>query len=210
MVRPTRQEREDDGRSLTATEESAPGSGAGRMSRAFYTIGHSTRLIAEFAALLGQAGVEQVIDVRSVPRSRANPDYNLDVLPERLAPYDIDAMHIPALGGLRGKSKEIEDSVNGYWRNRSFHNYADHALGDDFQAALERLVAIGSRQTCALMCAEAVWWRCHRRIISDHLLARGERVYHLIGKDRIEPATMTAGAVISNDRVVYPATADED
>ena len=206
MVRKALQEREDDDHSLSADGPAADS----KAGRAFYTIGHSTRSIAEFAALLGQAGVEQVIDVRSVPRSRTNPDYNLDALPGKLAPYGIEMMHIPALGGLRGKSKEVEESVNGYWRNRSFHNYADHALSDNFCATLEQLIAIGSRQTCALMCAEAVWWRCHRRIISDHLLARGERVYHLMGKDRIVPATMTAGAVISDGRVVYPAAADEN
>lgn len=209
MVREARQEREDDGRSLT-TDKPVSGSRTGPASRSFHTIGHSTRSIAEFAALLGQAGVEQVIDVRSVPRSRTNPQYNLDHLPEELAPYGIGAMHMPALGGLRSKSKAVDESVNGYWRNRSFHNYADHALSDDFQAALEQLIAIGSRRTCALMCAEAVWWRCHRRIISDYLLARGERVYHLMGKDRIEPASMTDGAVNSHGRVIYPAAADKN
>jgi len=208
MVRPARQERERS-RGAVTSDGPAGESTAGSANRAFYTVGHSTRSIGEFAELLGQAAIEQLVDVRSVPRSRTNPDYNLEVLPEKLARWGIEATHMPALGGLRGKSREVDEAVNGYWRNRSFHNYADHALSEDFQTALEQLIDLGSRKTCALMCAEAVWWRCHRRIISDHLLAGGERVYHLMGRDRIEPAKMTDGAVVANGRVVYPAGAEK-
>lgn len=176
------------------------------MANSFYTIGHSTRSIDEFVALLQTADVERVIDIRTIPKSRTNPQYNEDALPDNLAPYNIDYQLMPELGGLRNKSKEVDDGVNGFWNNQSFHNYADYALSDDFQSGLAELIKQGRQQRCAMMCSEAVWWRCHRRIVSDYLLARGELVFHLMAQDKINPATLTSGAkVLDNGAVVYPA-----
>ena len=153
-----------------------------------------------------ESGVERVIDVRSIPRSRTNPQFNQDTLPATLAPWQIGYEPIAALGGLRGKSRTAEPSLNAYWRVSSFRNYADYALTPPFAAGLAQLRESGHRQTCAIMCAEAVWWRCHRRIISDYLLAAGEPVMHILGKSHVEAASVTAGAVVRDDAtVVYPA-----
>jgi uncharacterized protein (DUF488 family) len=176
------------------------------MQHPFFTIGHSTRTIPEFAALLQAAAVQLVVDVRTVPRSRTNPQYNQNALPENLAPHQIGYEHMAALGGLRGKAKSQPPELNGFWQNQSFHNYADYALTPDFAEGFRRLVERGRGRRLAIMCSEAVWWRCHRRIISDYLLAQGEAVFHLMGEDRIEPAKLTEGAVVRNDgSIVYPA-----
>jgi uncharacterized protein (DUF488 family) len=176
------------------------------MSLPFFTIGHSTRTIPEFVHLLQAARVELVVDIRTVPRSRTNPQYNRDVLPEHLAPFQIGYEYLSELGGLRGKARDVPDDVNGFWENSSFHNYADYALGERFDVSLERLVALGQQRRTAMMCSEAVWWRCHRRIVADYLLNRGESVFHLMGQDKIEAATMTEGAQRrSDDKLVYPA-----
>src|SRR5690606_1103869 len=109
-------------------------------------------------------------------------------------------------GGLRGRAPDLPSDVNGLWENRSFHNYADYALSDPFQEGLEQLIAEGREKRCAIMCSEAVWWRCHRRLIADHLIARGEAVFHILDLGRIEPAHLTRGAVIGPDqRISYPA-----
>lgn len=172
----------------------------------FYTVGHSTRDIDEFVALLRAAGVSLVADIRTVPKSRTNPQYNKDALPERLAAFQIGYEHIAELGGLRGKAKLVAPDLNGFWDNQSFRNYADYALSDRFRLDLERLIVLGRKRPCAMMCSEAVWWRCHRRIVADHLMARGESVFHLMGRDRIEPAKLTAGACIQpSGAVTYPA-----
>lgn len=169
-----------------------------------FTIGHSTRTIAEFVALLQVGEVRCLVDVRSVPRSRTNPQYNLDVLPATLAARQIGHIFIPELGGLRGHQKGVDPETNGYWDNESFHNYADYALSVTFRAGLDRLLELSREQRCAIMCSEAVWWRCHRRIIADYLLQAGRAVFHLMGKDRIEPAKLTPAAVATGDALVYP------
>lgn len=176
------------------------------MALPFYTIGHSTRPIETFVELLRNAEVTLVADIRSVPRSRTNPQYNEDAMPGNLAPFEVGYIHIAELGGLRGKSKSVSSDVNGFWENASFRNYADYALTPAFRDGLVELIALGREQPCAMMCSEAVWWRCHRRIVADHLLARGESVFHLMGNDRIEPAKLTAGAHVHKDgSVTYPA-----
>ncbi len=176
------------------------------MNPPFYTIGHSTRTIGEFAGLLRAASVRLVVDIRKIPRSRTNPQYNLDALPDNLAPYGIGHIYIAELGGLRGKAGSVPADVNGFWENKSFHNYADYALTDDFGAGLEKLVGAGRERACAMMCSEAVWWRCHRRIVADYLLARGESVFHLMGKDAIQKAVLTKGARVGlAQKVTYPA-----
>jgi uncharacterized protein (DUF488 family) len=171
----------------------------------FFTIGHSDRSLDDFVALLQAAGVGLVADVRTVPRSRANPQFGRDRLPESLAAFGVGYAHLAALGGLRGKSA-TPPGVNGFWTNQSFHNYADYALTAPFAAGIDELTARGRERCAAIMCAEAVWWRCHRRIVADHLLARGETVFHIIGPGPPEVARLTRGAVIRPDgAVVYPA-----
>ncbi len=157
----------------------------------FYTIGHSTHPLAEFVDMLRQPAVTFLVDVRTVPRSRTNPQYNRDALPQALAPFQIGYEHIAALGGLRGRNRDVPPCVNAFWRNASFHNYADYAMGEAFHAGLARLRELGTTQCCAIMCAEAVWWRCHRRIIADYLLAAGDTVFHILTLAKIEPARMT-------------------
>lgn len=172
----------------------------------FYTIGHSTRTIEEFVKLLQAAEVTLVVDIRTVPKSRTNPQYNKDTLPQSLASFNIGYKKIAELGGLRSKSKDVESDINGFWDNQSFHNYADYTLSDSFLKGLEQLIALGRQQRCVMMCSEAVWWRCHRRIVADHLIARGQSVFHLMGKNKIDPAKLTEGARFQKDGVVtYPA-----
>lgn len=176
------------------------------MALPFYTIGHSTRTIEEFAELLRVGPVRLVADIRTIPRSRTNPQYNRDALPQNLAPYQIDYIYLPELGGLRSKAKTVSPDVNGLWQNQSFHHYADYALSETFHTGLEKLLRLGREQPCAIMCSEAVWWRCHRRIVSDYLLTRGETVYHLMGSHKAENATLTKGASPTpTGTVTYPA-----
>ena len=169
-----------------------------------YTIGHSTRTIEAFVQLLRTGGVRRVIDVRSIPRSRTNPQYNLDVLGEVLAAWQIDYSLIPELGGRRGLQKTVAPEVNGFWKNQSFHNYADYAMSGEFHTGLEQLLSSSREVPCAIMCAEAVWWRCHRRIIADYLLNEGRPVLHLMDKDRIDPARLTPAARSDHGVLAYP------
>jgi uncharacterized protein (DUF488 family) len=175
------------------------------MSYRFFTIGHSTRSIAEFVELLANAEVALVVDVRTVPRSRTNPQYNSDILATTLAQSQIKYRHIAALGGLRGRQREVPADVNAFWQNRSFHNYADYAMSGDFHSGLIRLRELGQVAPCAIMCAEAVWWRCHRRIIADYLIAAGETVVHILGRNHIEQAQLTGAAKLEPDgTLTYP------
>jgi uncharacterized protein (DUF488 family) len=175
--------------------------------RPYFTIGHSTRPIEEFIELLKFSEVARVIDVRSFPRSRTNPQYNVDVLPETLAAQGIGYEHVQALGGKRPRQKNVPEDVNAYWDVEGFRNYADYALGDDFRRGFEHLLETGDRERVAVMCAEAVWWRCHRRIITDYLLAADRDVWHILGADNVEPARMTPAARPGpHGTVVYPFT----
>lgn len=175
------------------------------MAHPFFTIGHSTRTTGEFLDLLRSEQVGLVVDVRTVPRSRTNPQFNRDTLPDSLAAHQIGYEHIAGLGGLRGKQRVAEPSPNAFWENTSFRNYADHALTADFRAGLERLRELGAERRVAIMCAEAVWWRCHRRIIADYLLAAGETVHHILGPGKVETARMTPAARPAPDGgLVYP------
>jgi uncharacterized protein (DUF488 family) len=174
-----------------------------------FTIGHSTRTIAEFVALLTQVSVDLIVDVRTIPRSRTNPQFNADALPESLAAARIDYRHLAALGGLRQRAANAPPSPNTMWRNAAFRNYADYAATQGFRAGLDELEALAREHCCAVMCAEAVWWRCHRRIVADYLLADGIAVAHIMGLDKVEPATPTPGVRILSDRtLVYPPAPD--
>jgi len=171
-----------------------------------FTIGHSTRSIPQFVDLLRVGQVSLVVDVRTVPRSRRNPQYNEDVLASELSEYQVGYTRIAALGGLRGRSPGVPQALNGLWENKSFHNYADYALSDEYSAGLTECLNLASGHRCAIMCDEAVWWRCHRRIIADYLLARGKTVLHLMGEDRVQAARLTQGAVLADGKVIYPTT----
>jgi uncharacterized protein (DUF488 family) len=171
----------------------------------FYTIGHSTRSVTDLVHLLQENGVSLLVDVRTIPRSRTNPQFNGDVLPFSLEAYQIDYRHIATLGGLRGRRKDAAPSRNTFWDNESFRNYADYTATCDFRGGLAELSSLGRAHICALMCAEAVWWRCHRRIIADYLLADGNEVLHIMAPGKVEPARMTEAAVRQPDgTLIYP------
>ena len=172
----------------------------------FCTIGHGTRPIGEFVELLQGAQVTFVADVRTVPRSRTNPQYNREVLPQALEQHRIAYEHIAALGGLRGKTRDVPARVNAFWQNASFHNYADYAMSDNFRDGLARLRGLGHAQRCVIMCAETLWWRCHRRIIADYLIGAGESVLHILRPGHVVPARMTEAAQpYAAGILVYPA-----
>jgi uncharacterized protein (DUF488 family) len=170
-----------------------------------YTIGHSTKTIRQFVELLGAGRVQLVVDIRSIARSRTNPQYDRNALPGALASYQIAHDQIPQLGGLRKKSRTVPPEVNGFWTNRSFHNYADYALSEEFRTGLDRLLELADYKRCAIMCAEAVWWRCHRRIVADYLIQKGRAVVHLMGSSRAEPAVINDAAQVVAEGLVYPA-----
>jgi uncharacterized protein (DUF488 family) len=175
------------------------------MASTFFTVGHSTRSVAELAALLQQVGAGLLIDVRAIPRSRTNPQFNADTLPESLAVWQIGYRHIRELGGLRGHRKDQGPSPNPYWENLSFRSYADYTATAAFRAGLAELHDLGRTHSCAIMCAEAVWWRCHRRIIADYLVSDGQPVNHIMGPGKVEPATLNLAAIRQHDgTLVYP------
>jgi uncharacterized protein (DUF488 family) len=170
----------------------------------FYTIGHSTRSIEEFVQVLESAGIETVVDVRTVPRSRTNPQFNTDALPASLREARMGYVHIPELGGLRSRRKGAEPSPNDFWDNQSFRNYADYAMTEPFRAGLAKLIELGEESRSAIMCAEAVWWRCHRRIIADYLMLAGADVVHLMGPGKAEPAkSRPAAQQIAPEVLIY-------
>jgi uncharacterized protein (DUF488 family) len=171
----------------------------------FFTVGHSNRSFEEFVELLHSADISLVADIRRIPRSRANPQFNQDALGETLPRCEISYELMSALGGRRGVVKSVSPDVNGLWRNLSFHNYADYALSAEFSAGLNHLLERGREERCSIMCSEAVWWRCHRRIVADYLIASGETVLHIMAPGRFEPAQLTRGAEIRPDgKIVYP------
>lgn len=172
--------------------------------RPVYTIGHSTRTIPEFVEVLRTGAVQLVVDIRTIPRSRTNPQYNEDALPAALAEWQVGYRRIAELGGLRGRSHDVPRQVNSYWENKSFHNYADYALSGRFAEGLAQLLELAADRTAAIMCSEAVWWRCHRRIVADYLIIRGIPVFHLMGPGKIEPARSTPGARPREGHLVYP------
>jgi uncharacterized protein (DUF488 family) len=175
------------------------------MKLPFFTIGHSNRSLEEFVQLLSRFDVDRVVDIRKVPRSRSNSQFNKETLPEALATFDISYEHAAALGGFRGKAQNLPRDLNGFWTNESFRNYADYALSAQFRAGLEHLLDQGHSRRCAIMCSEAVWWRCHRRIVADYLIASGETVFHIMGEGRLEPAHLAPGAVVQPaGTVIYP------
>jgi uncharacterized protein (DUF488 family) len=144
-----------------------------------------------------------IVDVRSMPRSRANSQFNIDALPDPLGGRQIGYRHIAALGGLRARRRRVGDSPNTFWQNKSFRNYADYAMTPSFKAGLAELIELGRRRTCAIMCAEVLWWRCHRRIIADYLLADGAAVFHILGPRSVMRAFLTPGVAKFPEGLIY-------
>jgi uncharacterized protein (DUF488 family) len=175
---------------------------SGEAATALFTVGHSTRPIEEFVALLESHRIRRVVDVRTVPRSRRNPQYGIDVLPQNLAARGIDYLHMPSLGGLRHARR---DSPNMGWRNATFRGYADYMQTPEFEQALEELTALAREKLTAMMCAEAVPWRCHRSLIADALVVRGATVKHIMSAASAQPHRMTPFARVDGKRIVYPA-----
>ena len=179
------------------------------MSEPIFTIGHSTRTFAEFAELLRDGGVQLVVDVRKLPGSTRYPQFDQDTLSAMLGDVGVGYQYALALTGRRTVSTEVPFEVNGWWTNRSFHNYADYAMSEEFRRAHAELREWGRTSRIAVMCSEAVWWRCHRRIIADHLLSHNETVRHIIGPGHVDTAQLSAGAVIGPaDTVTYPAAGE--
>ena len=174
-----------------------------------YTIGHSTRPIDVFLDLLGESRIECVVDVRRLPGSRAFPHFDADALRAALAQGGIDYWHAVALGGRRKGAQTDDRMHDSFWTNPGFRRYAAYARTAGFNEGVRELEDRARVQRCALMCAEAVWWRCHRRIIADHLLARGHAVFHIMGSNKVVPATLTIGAVVTQGELFYPAPANE-
>ena len=167
-----------------------------------YTVGHSTRTSDELVGLLDDAGVKLVADVRAYPSSRRYPQFNLDALSAWLPEAGIGYVHVPGLGGRR---EPLAGSPNGGWRERAFQGYADYMATPESQAALAELEAAARREVTAVMCAEAVWWRCHRRLIADALVARGWHVEHLgIGNGRAVHELTPFAVVEPGGRLMYP------
>ena len=170
----------------------------------FHTIGHSTREAGELIDALKSHGIELLVDVRSVPRSRHVPQFNRETLPATLRDAGSDYLHLPALGGFR---KPVPDSPNAGWRNDSFRGYADYMQTPEFEAALDKLIELGRERPLAFMCAEALPFRCHRSLIADALVARGHHVRHIMGPGRAEEHKLTTLARVNGGRVTYPASA---
>ena len=180
---------------------SAKSNPSGAQPPPILTIGHSTRPIEEFIDLLRQHGVERLVDIRTIPRSRRNPQFNSDALAKSLEHEGIPYTHMKALGGLRHARPH---SINAGWRNASFRGYADYMQTGDFENALHALLQLCAHQRCAAMCAEAVPWRCHRSLLADALVARGFAVEHILSGSRREVHTLTPFARVQNERVTYP------
>jgi uncharacterized protein (DUF488 family) len=166
-----------------------------------YTIGHSTHPADVFAALLTGQHVSRLADVRTIPRSRRHPQFNRETLDEFLRGCGIAYRHIPALGGLR---KPRADSVNTGWRHPGFRGYADHMETPEFRAGVEELLAFADPAVAAVMCAEAVWWQCHRRLLADALLVRGVPVCHILAGQEPKPHHLSEFARVDHGMVTYP------
>ena len=166
-----------------------------------FTIGHSTRTFAHFVAALAAARVDCIADVRRFPRSRRHPHFNIEALAQALPEAGIAYHHFEVLGGRRSGGRGAA-SHNTLWREAPFRNYADYAETSEFRDALDSLRGLAAEKNVAIMCAEAVWWRCHRRIIADYLLAGGADVVHILDKGKLEPARLTEGAVRRDDGTI--------
>jgi uncharacterized protein (DUF488 family) len=169
-----------------------------------YTIGHSTHPLEEFRSLLAPHGIQALVDIRRFPGSRKFPQFNQVGLASSLREAGIDYHWLKALGGRRGKRKDGSPTVNNGLHNAGFRNYADYMLTPEFQEGIARLLEIAQGARTALMCAEGLFWRCHRRLVSDFLTAKGVTVQHIMPSGELRPHAVTKGAVSENGRVTYP------
>ncbi len=168
-----------------------------------WTIGHSTRTIDEFVSLLKVNEIKLLGDVRAWPGSTRYPHFNKDALSESLSAHEIRYEHFPELGGKR---RSRPDSRNTAWRNASFRGYADHMETEEFKKGIERLLHVAENAgPTVIMCAEAVWWRCHRSLVADYLKARGVEVLHVLGANKVDPHPYTPAARIVNGKLSYEA-----
>jgi uncharacterized protein (DUF488 family) len=172
-----------------------------------FTIGHSTRTWTAFLELLRAHRIQRVVDVRSIPRSRHNPQFNRETLSTKLRGARIGYVHLGMLGGLRHARR---DSPNVGWRNASFRGFADYMQTPEFEKGLQRLIKLAKQKTTAIMCAEAVPWRCHRSLIADALTVRGIRAAHILSGKREQIHTLTSFGRVRGDRIIYPEAAAED
>lgn len=173
-----------------------------RPSPLVLTVGHSTRTLEEFIGLLQAHGAARVVDVRTVPRSRHNPQFNQDSLPDSLKKVGLSYVHMPGLGGLRHAKP---DSINMGWRNASFRGYADYMQSPEFKQSLEELIQLANQNRIALMCAEALPWRCHRSLIADALQVRGIRTEDILSPTRRQVHILTPFAKVRGATITYPA-----
>jgi uncharacterized protein (DUF488 family) len=171
-----------------------------------WTVGHSIRGFEELVTILHDAAIELLVDVRTVPKSRRVPHFNREALETELPSKGVRYMHMPRLGGFR---RAVAGSPNTAWRNASFRGFADYMLTMDFDEALDDLCVTADRQRTAIMCSEAVPWRCHRSLIADALTARGAAVTHLLGHKREQPHSLTSFAAIEGERVTYPGAEEQ-
>jgi uncharacterized protein (DUF488 family) len=192
-----------------AKEKSAPRHNVTRANSevTVFTVGHSTRSIEEFLSILAAHGIERLVDVRSIPKSRRVPQFNSDALGASLQQQGIQYLHMKALGGLRHPKK---DSVNLGWRNASFRGYADYMASDEFRAGIERLLQLAREKRTAIMCAEAVPWRCHRSLIGDALLIREIQVEDILSARSPRPHELTPFAKVDGLNIVYPENPAQD
>ncbi len=172
-----------------------------------FTVGHSTHALDELVEILRSHGVDQVVDIRKMAGSRRNPQFGEDALSASLPEHGITYRRLEALGGLR-RTRTSEATVNGAWRNASFRSYADYMQTDDFTRGVDELLELARRRQVAIMCAEAVPWRCHRSLVGDALVARGVEVLDIMSQTSAKPHTLTSFAEVDGARVWYPATAE--
>ena len=172
-----------------------------KKSCVIFTIGHGTKSIDEFISLLKTYEVQRVVDIRTIPRSRHNPQFNKEILPESLKKVRIGYIYIKGLGGLRHSKK---DSVNTAWRNASFRGFADYMQTEEFKENIDRLIRLAKQKKIVIMCAESVPWRCHRSLIADALLVRGIQVKHIMSQKTCNDHTLTPWANVKNVQIIYP------
>ena len=166
-----------------------------------FTIGHSTRMISEFIEIISAYGIKKVVDIRTIPKSRHNPQFNEVILRESLKAAKIGYLHMKGLGGLRHAMK---DSPNTAWRNASFRGFADYMHTEEFEDSLEKLIEASEKVATVIMCAEAVPWRCHRSLVGDALLIRGVQVRHIISANSSRAHTLTLWAKVRGTKITYP------
>lgn len=177
------------------------------MAHTIFTIGHSTRHIEEFISILQKYGIRQLVDIRTIPKSRRNPQYGEENLERSLAEAGIGYIQMKELGGLR---PAVKNSENKGWNNQSFRNYADYMQSSDFKEAVEELKKISQESNSVMMCAEAVPWRCHRRLVGDALLIRGMDVIDIFDEKNSKPHLLTSFAKVKGANITYPVSAEEE